>query len=616
MKEGGSVSIHDVQLVEVFRSLWLRGLAIDSQTATIDHNLVKLYKKRMEIILNNHPYGFLNTTLILETDSGHFLNIPVSAKFEWPGLIVAPSASSVKLSSSISSNPDVSKTTAKSKTSTVTPSGSQGEKEEKVSKNSSKEQTKAKGAKSSDSKNLGAKNSNSDSKNSNSDSKNSNSDSKNSNSDSKNSNWDSKNLGAKKKNNVLSFPLTRFGEVVIQDVVVENPSIHSPLLIQAILAPDYVTNAESLSLLLQTAVSYWSPSTIESDAKELFSKSINKESFKLIPAPSDNEEIRYLFEITPSDKSHSLMVPIGGRVRISVLFSPQEDFDDLDLYSDLSGGKLASIKKFSNYLIVRNNLTIIDVVKLEGEAGYGLLRIGNQSPGLRSLLTFDLQEKHLAKSCKKSSSGSTSGSKLSGIEPQFTVLKNFILFNYGKIPVRVFGFFIGPHLVSSSYKAKSTLSSLTEKPVGYNQLLSRLIGKSSCSGFGFKVLNCENLYTGEMNDQLITDPSKRIIKIDGEEKEVMIINPNESVKIHIAFTPDFTMTKYMATLTIYVNEEPKEDQMTGGTNWAESVQEYFFGSADSKSAPSQVIPSQVIPSQVIPSQVVGGGTRHASDQSV
>lgn len=243
--------------------------------------------------------------------------------------------------------------------------------------------------------------------------------------------------------------------------------------------------------------------------------------------------------------------------------------------------------------------------KMESEVSkQSQLRIGNQSPGLRSLLTFDIQDKHLAKSCKlntrstssSSTSSSTSSSSSnsqhsssnhkssssSSIEPQFTVYKYFNLINPGKIPVRVYGFFIGPHLISSSYKSKSTISSLTETPLGYNQLLASLIGSSSCSGFGFKVLNCENLYTGPIGDHdtLIsdpTDPSKRLIKIDGEEKEIMIVNPNESYKIHIAFTPDFTIAKSMATLTIYVNDPPSLIEANGGKDWIESIKDHFLG---------------------------------------
>jgi len=43
----------------------------------------------------------------------------------------------------------------------------------------------------------------------------------------------------------------------------------------------------------------------------------------------------------------------------------------------------------------RNNLTIIDVVSMQGQGGYGELRFSNRKPGSQKPLTFEMSDKQL-----------------------------------------------------------------------------------------------------------------------------------------------------------------------------------------------------------------------------
>ena len=43
----------------------------------------------------------------------------------------------------------------------------------------------------------------------------------------------------------------------------------------------------------------------------------------------------------------------------------------------------------------RNNLTIIDVVTMQGQGGYGELRFSNRKPGSQKPLVFEMSDKQL-----------------------------------------------------------------------------------------------------------------------------------------------------------------------------------------------------------------------------
>jgi len=202
---------------------------------------------------------------------------------------------------------------------------------------------------------------------------------------------------------------------------------------------------------------------------------------------SSRKNIKETIGVNPDSNSITLLMPFGSRKKVSISFSPK---DDSALVSTI--------------LLIRNNLTIIDAVYLQGQGGNGILKIGNQLPGPKSVLSFELLDKHL-KSCSKTkhSQSSSSGTSYS-IEPTFTVHRTFTAVNVGKLSIKIKGFSIGPQTGQQS----SALS---------------------CTGYGFKVINCGGFH----------------------------LRPNENRKIHIAFTPDFTQFKTKQMLRI-ITENEKE----------------------------------------------------------
>ena len=139
----------------------------------------------------------------------------------------------------------------------------------------------------------------------------------------------------------------------------------------------------------------------------------------------------------------------------------------------------------------------MEFLELFGEAVLGEIKFGKfkatpltpESTLDKAVLDFDMKEKHL-RGCTtgngndgKSTSGSTSvkSSRL-GDGPLYTVKRSFKAKNSGLTSLYVKGFDIEGHM---------------------------------CEGYGFKILNCESFN----------------------------LAPNETREIHVAFTPDFTLSR-------------------------------------------------------------------------
>ena len=356
------------------------------------------------------------------------------------------------------------------------------------------------------------------------------------------------------KVNTLKFPLTRFGDSVRKKIWIENPSSH-PLVIQAfVLSADpgpSIYAKDFLSLL-----GSWPANDVKEVETEISRNPLNKRNFfKLLVNREENQGVYRRFDTDPSLGTQAMFLPVGERAFVEVEFNPRVESEDASNFFSKKGTDKATKTlsdpsvKYSTFVVIRNNLTVIDAVRIEAEAGLGLLKMGTETPGLTSLLTLDLKVSHLANSCgiknskvnaKKGDKNSSKPSAPSSAEPQFTVMKQFKLTNYGKIPVNVRGFIIGPNMgvSSSSYNDKSTISSLTDRPIGYNEVLSLLFRGVHCQGFGFKIQNCQEVMQESKNGTLFT------------------LRPNQEKKINIAFTPDFTVAKTMATLTIVTDEGP------------------------------------------------------------
>uniref|UniRef100_A0A671TD30 Transmembrane protein 131-like n=1 Tax=Sinocyclocheilus anshuiensis TaxID=1608454 RepID=A0A671TD30_9TELE len=105
--------------------------------------------------------------------------------------------------------------------------------------------------------------------------------------------------------------------------------------------------------------------------------------------------------------------------------------------------------RVSSLLVVRNNLTVVDLIMVHGQGTTESLRLAGKAPGLGSSLRFKLTEAFL-KDCSEGKSKAE--------EPNFTLRRTFRLENTGLLPINI---------------------------------RSMEISGNACEGYGFKVLNCE-----------------------------------------------------------------------------------------------------------------------------
>uniref|UniRef100_A0A8D0GTT3 Transmembrane protein 131 n=1 Tax=Sphenodon punctatus TaxID=8508 RepID=A0A8D0GTT3_SPHPU len=105
-------------------------------------------------------------------------------------------------------------------------------------------------------------------------------------------------------------------------------------------------------------------------------------------------------------------------------------------------------KTVSSLIVIRNNLTVIDAVMVQGEGTTESLRVAGKPPGPGSSLRFKITEV-LLKDCTE---------KMKLKEPNFTLKRTFKVENTGQLPVNVKAMEIS----------------------GY-----------TCEGYGFKVVNCQ-----------------------------------------------------------------------------------------------------------------------------
>nr|CAD7194248.1 unnamed protein product [Timema douglasi] len=100
-------------------------------------------------------------------------------------------------------------------------------------------------------------------------------------------------------------------------------------------------------------------------------------------------------------------------------------------------------------IYIRNNLTILEIVRVIGHAAAPLFKFGNRRPGSDTAMLFELTEKHL-KDCEREKNRLFPA-------PNLTVKRSFTARNAGELPIYINSF------------------SINGLP---------------CEGFGFKILNC------------------------------------------------------------------------------------------------------------------------------
>jgi len=153
---------------------------------------------------------------------------------------------------------------------------------------------------------------------------------------------------------------------------------------------------------------------------------------------------------------------------------------------------------FKSGLFIRNNLTGVEFLEFYGESVHGEIKFGKfkanpmQSSATfeKSIFEFDMKEKHLKGCTQGPNNNEGLQRKSSGNDqPLFTVKRTFKVKNIGQTSFYVKSFDIEGNL---------------------------------CEGYGFKVLNCEPFN----------------------------LEPNDTHEVHIAFTPDFTLSKISRRLTM------------------------------------------------------------------
>uniref|UniRef100_A0A034VX70 Transmembrane protein 131-like protein n=2 Tax=Bactrocera dorsalis TaxID=27457 RepID=A0A034VX70_BACDO len=148
---------------------------------------------------------------------------------------------------------------------------------------------------------------------------------------------------------------------------------------------------------------------------------------------------------------------------------------------------------YCTLLHIRNNLTLYEAVWVSAKVVESDFRLGNRKPGSNVSLTFNFTEKHFS-ICNPSSTHQHTLSSHNGVRAiKYPLLKRkFTARNTGEIPIWIETFQIGDQI---------------------------------CSGYGFKIVDCNSF----------------------------ALKANETKKIEIIFTPDFTMNRIMVPLKIHTN---------------------------------------------------------------
>lgn len=253
----------------------------------------------------------------------------------------------------------------------------------------------------------------------------------------------------------LRFPLTQIGNCTVKEILLHNPSSF-PVIFQLLMLDDHPDPVSVIKIL----------ETMGSRTKSEWTWQRNG-GWPLSMSFKGRVDAQPVSDIGLHSHPNTtcLVLGPGANIAVQLHFKPHKE------------------QTHSLVILIRNNLTVVEAVTVEGEGRYARLKFGNRNPDEDSPLHFELTEKHLH-DCSP-----TFSSPRPSHPPMLTVRRTFVARNVGRLPVQVHGFDIE----------------------GF-----------PCQGFGFRVLDC--------------DP--------------FLLMPNDSKKIDIAFTPDFTMSRLLLTLTL------------------------------------------------------------------
>ncbi|NWU77316.1 TM131 protein, partial [Onychorhynchus coronatus] len=217
----------------------------------------------------------------------------------------------------------------------------------------------------------------------------------------------------------LNFPLTNTNSSSEEEIFLENPA-DVPVYIQ----------------FLPVAL-YSNPSTFVDKLLERFNLSkptnFNQRTLEFHVFRNCVQPLQTTMGLTKGVARHSVLSLIlkpGERKSVKVKFTPVLN------------------KTVSSLIVIRNNLTVIDAIMVQGQGTTESLKIAGKPPGPGSSLRFKITEA-LLKDCSE---------KMKYKEPNFTLRRTFKVENTGQLQINV----------------------KTMEISGY-----------TCEGYGFKVVNCQ-----------------------------------------------------------------------------------------------------------------------------
>ncbi|XP_065592357.1 transmembrane protein 131-like isoform X1 [Cyrtonyx montezumae] len=228
----------------------------------------------------------------------------------------------------------------------------------------------------------------------------------------------------------LSFSATAVKSSVVKHFILRNPSSF-PVALQLLPLSYYPDPQASLSLL-----SKWFGINVQAI-------NFTTTEFRLMDECSHRNALQE--DLISKKCSYELLrlnlQPLETR-KVGVIFTPVD------------------YKRVASVILIRNNLTVLDVVSVEGYGARELLKVGGRLPGAGGSLRFKVPEATLM-DCRQ---------QLKGSKQILSITKNFKVENIGPLPI--------------------TISSM--KINGY-----------SCQGYGFEVLDCQGFFLAQNSSREI-----------------------------------------------------------------------------------------------------------------
>jgi hypothetical protein len=219
---------------------------------------------------------------------------------------------------------------------------------------------------------------------------------------------------------VFTFPLTQIGNVSYRNITIRNPSSYN-LVVQLVMDKNY----PDLQLMYEGLPSNFIPNNSD-DSNEFKHGFFFHESFK-----RHCNELADSLNINIQEETLPVLLGPGQNFTFSVCFQSEDTIPN------------------SALIFVRNNLTILEVIRLKAQGAHPHFKFGNRKPGSFQPLSFELTEKHL-KDCEREK-------QYRNPSPNLSVKRSFTARNIGDVTIYINSFFI-------------------------NDL--------PCEGYGFKILNC------------------------------------------------------------------------------------------------------------------------------